>query len=144
MASKRETVICAVLALVESLPGDVTVKRNEPKPQSLPPGGLAILRDGDPGEPTVDLSPTRYNFQHRIPLEVAFADQSPMTRDEAFDAFLVALGTAIAADRTLGGLCNWLDVGAPEASEADIAGASPAKWADVLIVAHYATSNPLT
>jgi hypothetical protein len=144
MASKRETVISAVLALVENLPGDVTVKRNEPKPQSLPPGGLAILRDGDPGEPTVDLSPLRYNFQHRIPLEVAFADQPGMTRDEAFDAFLVSLGAAVEGDRGLGGLCDWLDVEAPEADEADIAGAESAKWADVFIVAQYATSNPLT
>ena len=57
MASKRETVLAAAKTLVAAaLPG-VEVRRNLAKTERIPPGGLVVIRDGDPGEPEVSLSP---------------------------------------------------------------------------------------
>ena len=79
--------------------------------------GVIILRDGDPGEPAVLLSPPEYVYEHRAELEVAMAGGTSAARDAAFDALLQAIGAAIAADRTLGGLCDWVEAEAPEPAE---------------------------
>jgi hypothetical protein len=55
----------------------------------------------------------------------------------------VALGEAVMADRTLGGLCMWLDAIAPETDDIYTDGARPPRGADLIIVAMYATANPL-
>ena len=76
MPSKRETVLGAVKALVAAaLPG-AEVKRNLAKPERIPPGGLVVIRDGDPGEPDVTLSPVFYLYTHRIPVEIAAFESS--------------------------------------------------------------------
>jgi hypothetical protein len=49
------------------------VKRNLAKAERLPPGGLAVIRDGDPGEPEVSLSPLSYLYSHRERRAVARA-----------------------------------------------------------------------
>ena len=82
--------------------------RDEVRPQRIPPAGLIILRDGQPSEPKVTLSPLLNHYQHRIELEVIV--QTPGNRATAFDTLIAAVGTALAADRTLGGLCNWVEV----------------------------------
>jgi len=41
----------------------VPVLRGEVLPERIPPGGLMILRDGNPGEPGVTLSPLMYHYQ---------------------------------------------------------------------------------
>jgi hypothetical protein len=144
LASKREQVIEAVKALVASALPNAEVKRNLDKPERIPPGGLAIVRDGDPGEPDVLLSPLTYVYEHRIPLELAAFPSSTLSREEALDQMLTEIGVAVAADRTLGGLCEFLDVEAPTSDDLEIAGAASGRWADAAIVASYSTTNPLT
>ncbi len=88
MPSKRETVLGAVKALVASaLPG-AEVKRNLAKPERIPPGGLVVIRDGDPGEPDVTLSPVSYLYTHRIPVEIAAFESATLTREEVLDGML--------------------------------------------------------
>lgn len=144
MASKREQVIAAVKGLVAAALPLTEVKRNLDKPERIPSGGLVIVRDGDPGEPEVLLSPLSYTYSHPIVLELAVYGVDPLTREQALDAMLSAIGAAVMANRTLGGLCIFLETEAPSSDNLETAGAALARWAEAVIVATYATSNPLT
>lgn len=144
MSSKREQVIDAVKALVAGALPLAEVKRNLDKPERIPVGGLVIIRDGDPGEPEVLLSPIVYTYSHRIILELAAYATDPLNREQALDAMLVAIGNAVTANRTLGGLCEFLEAEAPASDDIETAGARSARWAATAIVATYSTSNPLT
>ena len=143
MSSKREQVLDAVKALLSSALPSADVRRNLAKPERIPPGGLVVVRDGDPGEPEVMLSPLVYVYSHRIPIELAAYETSSQTPEQVLDEMLGAIGTALAADRTLGGLCDFLEVEAPSTDDVETLGAAPARFAQVTIVAVYATSDPL-
>jgi hypothetical protein len=144
VASKREQVLEAIKALVASALPSAEVKRNLDKPERIPPGGLVIVRDGDAGEPEILLSPLTYIYEHRVPIEIAAFASASLTREQALDQMLAALGEAVAADRTLGGLCEFLDTEAPISDDLETAGAISGRWADAAIIASYATANPLT
>ncbi|HVY21177.1 MAG TPA: hypothetical protein VHA70_14005 [Bauldia sp.] len=144
MASRREEVLNAVKALIAAaLPG-AKVERNAAKPERIPSGGLVIIRDGDPGDPEVTLSPLTYIYTHRIPIEIAVLAAAPLTREQTLDATLIAIGEAVEADRTLGGLCDFLEPEAPSTGDLEATGAVAGRWADAVILATYATPNPLT
>lgn len=143
MSSKREQVLVAILALVEgALPG-ATVKRNRDKPDFTGPGGIVIIRDGDLSESEVLLSPLTYIYDHHIQLEIAAFEANGVKANDAIDIMMVSIGTAIMADRTLGGLCDWIDAAPPVTDNLDAEGVAPGRWADAAILATYATSNPL-
>lgn len=144
MASKREQVIGAIKSLIASALPNAEVKRNLDKPERIPPGGLVIIRDGDPGEPDVLLSPLTYVYEHRVPIEIAAFASASLTREQAIDQMLAAIGEAVATDRTLGGLCEFLETEAPTSDDLETAGAISGRWADAAIIASYATANPLT
>lgn len=143
MPSKREAVLAGVLALLRSALPSAEVRRNLAKPERIPPGGLAIVRDGDPGEPEVLLSPLTYLYTHRIPVEIAARESGTQSREQVLDIMLAAIGAAVAADRTLGGLCDFIEAEAPATADIDAAGAQTVRWADAAIVASYGTSDPL-
>ena len=67
MQSTRETILQALHDLLQAQPAPVLP--GEVLPERLPAAGLLILRDGDPGEPPVTLSPLRYHYQHRAEVE---------------------------------------------------------------------------
>jgi hypothetical protein len=144
VASKREQVIEAVKSLLVAALPDAEVKRNLDKPERIPPGGLVIVRDGDPGDPDVLLSPLVYVYEHRVPIEIAAFASASLSREEALDQMLSAIGAAVAADRTLGGLCEFLDTEAPVSDNLETAGALSGRWAEAAIIAAYSTTNPLT
>jgi hypothetical protein len=144
VASKREQVLEAIKALVASALPSAEVKRNLDKPERIPPGGLVIIRDGDPGEPEVLLSPLTYIYEHRVPIEIAAFASASLTREQALDQMLAIVGAAVAGDRTLGGLCEFLETEAPTSDDLETAGAISGRWADAAIIASYATANPLT
>lgn len=58
MPTTRETILAALHARLQSLAAKVL--RDEVPPERIPPAELIILRDGQPGEPEVTLSPLRY------------------------------------------------------------------------------------
>ena len=143
MPSKRETVLGAVKALVAAaLPG-AEVRRNLAKPERIPPGGLVVIRDGDPGEPDVTLSPVSYLYTHRIPVEIAAFESAMLTREEVLDGMLAAIGAAIIANRRLGGLVDWIEAEAPSSEGIETTGSQAGRFADFVIVATYATADPL-
>lgn len=143
MASRREQVLDAITALVAGALPFADVERNRDKPQAIGPGGTVIVRDGDPGEPEVTLSPLTYLYDHAIGLEVGAYASAGKTAAQVLDDMLTPIGAAVAANRTLGGLVDWLDVAAPVTDGIEAFGVEAGRWADVDIVATYGTTNPL-
>jgi hypothetical protein len=139
MPSPRETILAAFHARLQNLAAPVL--RGDALPERIPASGLIILRDGKPGEPAVTLSPLTYFYEHRAELEVVI--QAGTGRDVLFDALTASIGEALATDRTLGGLCDWVESEAPEPVDLPIEGAATLKAAIITIVLHYATSDPL-
>ena len=140
MTSKRETILTALHLRLQTLAAPVL--RGDVLPERIPPTGLIILRDGKPGDPEVTLSPLTYFFEHRAELEVVI--QAGTGRDALFDALTASIGTALAVDRTLGGLCDWVEAEAPEPVDLPIEGAAALKAAVIVVVLHYASPDPLT
>lgn len=142
--TKQRDVLLAVKSLVQAaLPGASVqgFDQNATKPDRIvSPGGLVIGDPAHPGEPEIDLSPPAYNYRHEIWLDVAAANGAG---GEPLDTMLAAIGAAIAADRTLGGLCDYLDCGAAELGSRDGEMVTAVNWAAVPIIAEYVTSNPL-
>ena len=139
MPSTRETILTALADLLRMIPS-VPVLRGEVLPERIPPAGLLILRDGEPGEPEVTLSPLTYHYQHRAEIE---AIVQGVHRDAAFDWLLASLGAVIAADRTLGGLCDWVEAEAPQPVDLAVEGAASLKATVIPVVLHYSTADPL-
>lgn len=144
MASKRETVVAGVTAMIAAALPNASVDRNATKPAQAAPGGNVFVRDGDPGEPEVDLSPLAYNYSHKIPLEIAGYKDGNKTKEQVVDEMMVKIGQQIAADPTLGGLVEWMEAEAPTFADLETTGSSGGIWADAAVIVQYATSNPLT
>lgn len=140
MPATRETILTALADILSTIP-HVSVLRGDVLPERIPPAGLMILRDGEPGEPGVTLSPLVYHYQHRAELEVIV--QSGTARDALFDQLIGRIGAEIAADRTLGGLADWVEPEAPEPVDLPVEGGSSLKAAVVPMLLHYATTDPL-
>ncbi|MGR3421463.1 MAG: acyl-CoA transferase [Paracoccus sp. (in: a-proteobacteria)] len=138
MPTFRETILAALHARLSALPA--TALRSDVLPERVPPDGLLILRDGEPGEPEVTLSPLAYHYQHRTEIEAVVQGTD---RDAAFDTLCASIGTAIAADRTLGGLCDWIEAEAPRPVDLPVEGATSLKAAVIPVILHYTTADPL-
>lgn len=143
MPSQREAMLTA---LFETLRVNLTasVRRNEALPEKVPSSGLVVLRDGEPGEPEVLLSPVSYLWRHRVPIDFVVGGGTQAERDAALDLLLTATDAALEQDRTLGGLVDWLEIGAPSFEVVPIEGAAPVKGAVVPVILHYETSSPLS
>lgn len=102
MSFARETILAALHARLQPL--TALSLRNEVLPERIPAAGLIILRDGQPGEPEVTLSPLRYHYQHRAELEVVV--KAGTGRASAFDDLITAIGTAIEAVYRPSGICT--------------------------------------
>lgn len=139
MTTTRETILAALQARLQPLAA--LVLREEVLPERIPTSGLIILRDGQPGEPEVTLSPLRYHYEHRAELEVVV--QAGTGRASTFDDLVAAIGAALEADRTLGGLCDWVEPEAPASVDLPIEGAAALKAAVITVVLHYTTTGPL-
>jgi len=141
MPTTRETILQAFHALLQTLPA--TALRGEVLPERVPAAGLMILRDGDPGDPEVLLSPLLYLYDHRAEIEVVVQAGDSAARNAALDILLANIGAALAADRTLGGLCDWIEPEAPKPVDLPIEGAATLKAAVVPVILTYATADPI-
>jgi hypothetical protein len=138
MPTPRETILAALHARLSALPA--TALRGEALPERVPATGLLILRDGEPREPDVTLSPLRYHYQHRAEIEAVVQGND---RDATFAALCASIGGAISADRTLGGLCDWVEAEAPRPVDLPVDGAASLKAAVIPVILHYTTADPL-
>lgn len=143
--SKRFDVVMGLKALTLAAMGQVQVRgfdKDTARPQSIGEAGTVIGHPGDPGEPDVDLNPVTYHWQHEMEMEFA---ASPAAEDPAadLDTMLETFGEAIIADRTLGGLVDWLDVIPGPEDDQLIGGAATTRWVSLTVIVHYSTTNPL-
>lgn len=144
MPSKRETILQALDARLKAAmrPLRVDYSRNTAVPTRIAARGKVILRDGEPGEPEVTLSPPIWAYQHRAELEVFFQG-GDNTRDLPLDDILVKVGQTLAADRTLGGLCDWCEPEAAQPSDIPVQAGLPFSAVTVGVWLHYQTTDPL-
>lgn len=138
MPTLRETTLIALHARLSALPA--TVFRGDVLPERIPADGLLILRDGEPGEPEVTLSPVAYHYQHRAEIEAVVQGAD---RDATFDTVCASIGAALAADRTLGGLCDWVEAEAPRPVDLPVEGGASLKAAVIPVFLHYTTADAL-
>ena len=57
---------------------------------------------------------------------------------------LTAIGAAIRANRTLGGLVDWLEDEFPDLEAVEIEGAESVQWSTAVISAEYTVQSPLS
>ncbi|PRY23528.1 hypothetical protein CLV78_10417 [Aliiruegeria haliotis] len=138
MPTHRETILAALHSRLSALPA--TALRGEVLPERVPADGLLILRDGEPGEPEVTLSPLAYHYQHRAEIEAVVQGAE---RDAGFDTLCSSISTSLATDRTLGGLCDWVEAEAPRPVDLPVEGAASLKAAVIPVILHYTTADPL-
>ena len=139
MPTTRDAILAALHARL--LPLAALTLRDEVLPERIPAAGLIILRDGQPGEPEVTLSPLRYHYQHRAEPEVVV--EAGSGRAGAFDDLITAIGIELEADRTLGGLCDWIEPEAPASVDLPIEGAAALKATVITLNLYYSTTGPL-
>jgi len=109
----RETLYTAFPARLSSLLA--TVLCGGLLTEGVPATGLLILRDGEPGELEVPLSPLRYHNLHRAEIEAVLQGAA---RDAAFDS----VGAVITADGTISGLCERVEAEAPRPVDLPVEG----------------------
>ena len=141
--SQRENAIGALFAVLGQLSLGATVKRNAALPERIADHAMAILRDGEMGEPEVSLSPLTYHWQHQVAIELFVADPDAAARDARMDSLLTDLATLIEADRTLAGVVEYAEIGPPKFDELAPEGTSGIKACLLPVVLHYSSSGPL-
>jgi hypothetical protein len=145
--SQRENAIGALFVLLGQLSlgtSGTTVKRNATLPERVADHAMAILRDGEMGEPEVSLSPLTYHWQHQVAIELFVADPDASARDVRMDGLLTELASLIEADRTLGGVIEYAEIGSPKFDELAPDGTSGIKACLLPVVLHYSSSGPLS
>ena len=143
--SARETAIAALNSrLVTSLavrnPAPL-VLRSEIIPQRIPAGGLVVLRDGETVEETPILSPLAWQIEHRAEVEITVAGATPAARSTLLDALLVDIAAAITADRSLGGVVELAQPGAPGFEDVEFEGAAAARAASVPVALFFTVAG---
>ena len=142
--SRAEQLLKALLqALEDAAPPGAHVERNPDFAARVPAVGAIELRDGEPGTPAVTLSPLMYHYEHRAAVTIIVPGEDAATRDARFDTLRRAVGDAVAADRTLGGLCDWAEAEAPAPIPVQEEGGAALKGADIAVTLHYSTDDPL-
>ncbi|MEE4317086.1 MAG: hypothetical protein V2I74_08910, partial [Erythrobacter sp.] len=117
MPIPRETILAALHARLSALP--TTALRGEVLPERVAAEGLLTL------------SPLAYHYRQRAEIEAVVQGAD---RDAAFDALCASIGAALAADRTLGGLCDWVEAEAPRPVDLPVEGAASLKAATIAVV----------
>ena len=142
MPSVRERVLQALQdCLGTSL--TATVRRNEALPERVPEAGLAILRDGDPGEPDITLNPRSAFYSHRVELELFVTQPTTGGGETLLDALIADVHAALDPDPSLGRLAENLVVTAPETGVLAVEGGAPVLTARLTVIVDYLVSDPL-
>lgn len=141
--SQRENAIGALFAVLGALSLGATVRRNAALPERVSDQAMAILRDGEMGEPEVSLSPLTFYWQHQVAIELFVADVDASARDVRMDGLLGELAALVETDRTLGGVIEYAEIGPPKFDELAPDGSSGIKACLLPVVLHYSSSGPL-
>lgn len=145
MSGEREAILNAELAgLMAALatPGRV-IERNLDLPEDIPAAGLVILRDGQLEQTGTVLSPLRYEFVNRADLELFVTGDDAAARDADMATLRGQVVAFVTANRTLGGLVDWLDAEEPDDRGVPIDGGPGVKAALLSLEAHFTSDSPL-
>jgi len=136
MGSVRESVLSALHRQLHALV-PAPVLRNAVLPERVPPEGLVILRDGEPGDPDGTLNPRSEYYSHRAELELFMRQEIAGTGEAALDALIGQVGTALRSSPSLDGYAENLTLAAPQTSVLAIDGATPVLTALIIAVVEY-------
>lgn len=148
--SARETAIAALVAQITASAAarpspKPVVLRNETYPQSLPAGGLVVVRDGETVVSEAIMSPLRFHMEHAAEVEVVVGGASAAARAAALDALLVALAAGVSANRTLGGAVEYAEIGTADLEDIEYEGAAPLRAARFSVTLQFsAAETPLS
>jgi hypothetical protein len=139
--SVRERVFAALHAIIAQamalrVPAPY-VMREEPTPQTVPPGGLVIIADGGVIEQTALMSPLTWQVEHEIGVTIVLGAVHVERRAAQLDALVRDVIAAVVSDRTLGGAAVWTQPGAWEYAAPEIEGSEPLSAARLPIVVTY-------
>lgn len=144
--TRRLDVIAAVAALVQATfpTAEVLCLDNEAEmPNRIGDSGMVIVREGEPGDPQIDLSPPTYNYDHLIPVQVIARGDGVLSAKQVVDQLVGLLSPVIAANRTLGGLVDYLEGTAPATGAIYSKGVEIGHGAEIPLTASYSTPDPL-
>lgn len=143
--SKRRNYLIALKALVASALPSADVRGFDEaatRPDRIGSGGAVLGHPGVPEETDVDLGQLKYYYDHAVPLEIHPSDGSADPAAD-IDTALKAIGDAVAADRTLSGVVEWIEASSANEEDLSVDGAESIRWAEITITASYSASHAL-
>lgn len=145
MPSVREQILSAFFAELKTLESSaIKVLRNPDKLMRVPENGaIVVMRDGQSAEPETLLSPLTYIYEHNAEIEVTINNAYTATQGTSLDDLLMIIGNMIEANRTMGGLAEWMEAQAPEFIQEAVEGAPAMRAATVNVLFRFHTSSPL-
>lgn len=119
----------------------IAVERNASLPHPIPPAGLVIFRDGEPGEPDITLHPRTEYYQHRAEIEV-FVLASEGDESTVY-GICEKIREGVARNPGLSGRAAFCYPEAPELDRLDIEGAPRIIVGTFQLVIEYLVQDPL-
>ncbi|KAB2539659.1 hypothetical protein AL035_17775 [Salipiger aestuarii] len=143
MPSPHEAPILALLAAIDS--HAARVMREHDLPVACPDEGLINLVPGDSQEEGVRLGAGTREWSREIDCELVVRGSTAAARADTLDVALVSLSALVLADRQLGGAVDWIEVGAPQQTDAvPMQGAETLAGAVLPVTIFYETTeNPM-
>lgn len=135
MTTGREQVLSAVFAALEGVSGP-RVLREAAVPERVPPAGLVIMRDGEPGEPETVIGPQSNWYDHAVGVECYWSGDDLAG---GLDTLTEQVATALESDRTLGGKTIWIELEAGEPETIPVEGGRPVKATTMTAIVSYIT-----
>lgn len=105
-------------------------------------GGAALGIVLDPDDPEIDLSPLHYHYALPVRVELLPPDGAANAA-AALDTMATAIGAAVAADRTLGGIADWAEVTLLAENEDAAPNAPALRWGALTLMIDFSTAHPL-
>lgn len=144
MQSQAEKILDKLKALIDAA-STAKIERNSAVPEKIPPNGLIIIRDGNPGDPEYVLGGfSNVYYSHNIEIEIYIQDGAPAQRDRKFDELMQTVGTVLENNPTLDGLVAGLTYARPDTHTQPIDGGPAIKAGVIMLMAEYETPTPLT
>ncbi len=144
MQSQAEKILDKLKALIDAA-STAKIERNSAVPERIPPTGLVIIRDGNPGEPEYVLGGfANAYYSHNIEIEIYIQEPIPAMRDAKFDQLAQTIGAVLEANPELDGLVAGLTYARPETMTQPIDGGPAIKTGVINLLAEYETQTPLT